>query len=122
MLYNLKFYVKIDKPYFARTIKNIFNDRFIKYKYHDFISCNEYDNLWKISENDEHYDYYCNTEQKYETIYNYTLSKINKIVFYIKNINPEFGNEWTVDFYIIEINKPEEKYNANNLNSSILDI
>ena len=99
MFFNLKIDVKIDKAYFASSIKNIFNRAFLSYKSHDFILIGINDDLWKVDEIKLN-DYYCETEQEYEVIYNYTLNKIKKIVFYIKNINPEFGQEWSIEFTI----------------------
>jgi hypothetical protein len=101
MFYNLKINVKIDKPYFVSSIKNIFNRAFLFYKSKDFILEDVNDDLWKVDETKLN-DYYCETDQEYEIIYNYTLNKIKKIVFYIKTINPEFGKEWSIEFTISE--------------------
>lgn len=101
MFYNLKINVEINKAYFESSIKNIFNRAFMSYKSKDFILEDENDDLWKVDETKLN-DYYCETDQEYEIIYNYTLNKIKKIVFYIKSINPEFGQEWRIEFDISE--------------------
>ena len=105
MFYTLKINVEINKAYFMSSIKNIFNRAFMSYKSKDFILSDINDDLWKVDESKLN-NYYCETDQDYEVIYNYTLNKIKKIVFYIKSINPEFGQAWSIEFTISEKYEP----------------
>ena len=98
MFYTLEINVIIYPLYFINSVKKIFNDKFITYKSYDFILEDANDSLWKVNENNDLCDYYCNTDQEYDIVYNYTLNKIKKIVFYLKNTNPEFGQDWSIEF------------------------
>ena len=54
-----------------------------------------------ISINKNNYDYYINSECSYNIIYEYTNEILYKIESHIKNICPEYGNDWIMEFNIV---------------------
>lgn len=54
-----------------------------------------------ISINKNNYDYYINSEYSYNIIYEYTNEILYKIESHIKNICPEYGNDWIMEFNIV---------------------
>jgi ABC-type Zn2+ transport system substrate-binding protein/surface adhesin len=94
-LFILNIEIIIDKPYFAKTLQNIFI-KYISEKIYDDITIKWiYDDKSSKSNLNEYYAY---SNKNYEKIYEETKEILKKAFFLIKNIYPEFGNNWEYKF------------------------
>lgn len=83
----------IDKPYFAKTLGNIFI-KYICEKIYDGVTIKWIHDDKSLILN----EYYTYSNKDYEKIYEETEEILKKAFFFIKNIYPEFGNIWEYKF------------------------
>jgi len=85
--------ILIDKPYFIKSLQNIFVKYICEKVYDDIQTKWIQDDKSKILNN-----YYTYSKENYEKIHEDTEEILKKAFFFIRNIYPEFGCNWKYKF------------------------
>ena len=92
MLYELIIKINIEQQYFIKSILSILNQRLNKNN-----NINEIQLIYDVDKN----IYTINSELEYNDIHEHVIKYLQKQQTYIKNIYPEYGNDWYILFKIV---------------------